>query len=402
MHSKFTNRELFDWMAGEVTSIYFQAYDLAYGFAKKAERCYQHELGTTDTYIQSGSWDSTRKGLGSANRLMQQVRRMEAAYIENNHREYELVKIISLAMLDPVALMNLKTDGKCTVSIPEALFDLDHAGHYKRRLKTASLTVPCVVGPYTSVSCRLTLLANRYRNSAVTNPTYDEDPGQDPRFVYNVGGVQSVATSQSQNDAGLFELNFKDDRYLPFEGCGATSTWLIEFGSEFHTFDRMTIADVVLQLRYTAREGGSGLRTAAEGKLVTTMNAIQNAISGSPGMLRSIDLRHESPEAWNRLRQTQSAQFTVTTEMLPYFASRQTPSISDAWLVVQVTGNPASFVFDMGGALHTANKDALLTGFCSTKLPDPLEVSLDTPFTLSAVKANDLVEGYLIVRYKLV
>jgi hypothetical protein len=402
MHAKFTNRDLFDWMAGEITAIYFQAYDLAFGFAKKAERCYQHELGTTDTYIQSGSWDSSRKGLGSANRLMQQVRRMEAAYIEKNHRDYELVKNVSLALLDPVALLNLKADGHCTVTIPEALFDLDHAGHYMRRLKSVSLTVPCVVGPYTSVSCKLTLLANRFRRSTATTPQYAEDAGQDTRFVYNTGGIQSIATSQSQNDSGLFELNFKDDRYLPFEGCGAASTWLIEFGSKFRTFDPTTISDVILQLRYTAREGGSGLRTAAEGSLIGTMNAIQNAISASPGMLRCIDLRHEMPEAWNRLRQTQTAQFTVTTDMLPFFASRQTPSLSDAWLVVKVKGNPAAFAFGLNGTPLTANKDALVTGFCSTKLPNPLGVALDTSFTMTAVKASDLAEGCLIVRYQVV
>ena len=35
--------------------------------------------------------------------------------------------------------------------------------------------------------------------------------------------VQSIVTSHGQNDSGLFELNFRDERYLPFEGAGAIS-----------------------------------------------------------------------------------------------------------------------------------------------------------------------------------
>ena len=32
---------------------------------------------------------------------------------------------------------------------------------------------------------------------------------------------EAIATSSGQNDSGLFELNFRDERYLPFEFHGA-------------------------------------------------------------------------------------------------------------------------------------------------------------------------------------
>ena len=51
------------------------------------------------------------------------------------------------------------------INLPELLFDLDNPGHYMRRLKSVALTVPCVVGPYTSVSATLTLLDNQIRTS---------------------------------------------------------------------------------------------------------------------------------------------------------------------------------------------------------------------------------------------
>lgn len=65
--------------------------------------------------------------------------------------------------------------------------------------------------------------------------------------------------------AGLFELSFRDERYLPFEYAGAISEWAIELAQdeELRQFDYSTIADVVLHLSYTARESGGTFRTRA-------------------------------------------------------------------------------------------------------------------------------------------
>lgn len=77
---------------------------------------------------------------------------MEVAYLEQNKREYEITKHISLAMLDPLALITLRATGECFVEMPETLFDMDYPGHYLRRIKTVSLIIPCVVGGHTPAS----------------------------------------------------------------------------------------------------------------------------------------------------------------------------------------------------------------------------------------------------------
>lgn len=98
-------------------------------------------------------------------------------------------------------------------------------------------------------------------------------PADDPRFRDSAGTSQSIVLSHVQTDRGLFELNFRDERYLPFEGSGAISTWHLQFpfantkdktGTKFNTllqqFDYNTITDVILQLKYTAREGGDAVK----------------------------------------------------------------------------------------------------------------------------------------------
>ena len=44
--SKFTNRELYDWILSQLSTTYFQAYQLAYDLAKRASKAYAFELGT--------------------------------------------------------------------------------------------------------------------------------------------------------------------------------------------------------------------------------------------------------------------------------------------------------------------------------------------------------------------
>jgi hypothetical protein len=198
-----------------------------------------------------------------------------------------------------MALVMLKETGECYVDLPEAIFNLDYAGHYLRRVKSVGLTIPCVTGPYTGVNCTLTLLSSSVRRTTVTGGGYARTGPEDARFVDNFGAVQSIAASSAQNDSGLFELNFRDERYLPFEGAGAISQWRIQLAKEFRQFDYDTISDVVLHLRYTAREGGEALRAAATEALQTAVNEMVLA-EGRKGLFRLFSLRREFPAEWHR------------------------------------------------------------------------------------------------------
>jgi hypothetical protein len=111
------------------------------------------------------------------------------------------------------------------VTLPEAVFDLDCAGHYLRRIKSVGFSIPCVVGLYTSVNCTATLLRSSIRMEARLFK------GNDPRFRDFTGSLQTIVTSTGQ-DHGLFDANVRDDRYSPFEGAGAVSEWHLELPAE--------------------------------------------------------------------------------------------------------------------------------------------------------------------------
>ncbi|MFJ6755982.1 neuraminidase-like domain-containing protein [Streptomyces sp. NPDC091273] len=300
LRGKYTNQELYDWMAGQLGTSYFQAYQLAYDVAKRAERALRHELGTDETdFISFGYWDSLHKGLLAGERLITDLHRMDAAYYEANARELELTKRISLAQLDPGALQSLKETGRAYVSLPEALFDLDTPGHYMRRLKQVSFTVPCVAGPYTGVNLTATLLRSSVRlESRLNGGKHARQPG-DIRFRDHIGPVQSVVTSTGQDDAGLFEGTLRDDRFLPFEGAGAIGQWQLSLPGSFRQFDYATISDVVIQMRYTARDGGATLASAAVAELHRALGSWLHA-GGGTGLYRYFSARREFPDQWSR------------------------------------------------------------------------------------------------------
>jgi len=334
MHSKYTSQQLYDWQVRQVTSIYFQSYQLAYDMAKRAEKCFQFELGDPSaTFVQFGYWDSLKKGLLAGERLANDLRRMETAYLEQDTRDLEITKHVSLAQFLPLSLMALKEAGACMALLPEWLFDMDYPGHYRRRLKSVSISVPCVVGPYTSVNCTLSLTNHGIRMTEDVAAGYgDPLTGADTRFYKSPTPVTAVATSHGQNDAGMFELNFNDERFLPFEGAGAASEWRIELPRENNQFDLATVSDVVLHVRYTATPSGDA----------NLINAAKNhvaAVLPSAGR-RLLVLNHEFGTAWQRFLHPdegadQTLSFTLGREHLPFYARGKNINLTKVDLIVE-------------------------------------------------------------------
>jgi hypothetical protein len=266
------------------------------------------------------------------------------AYHDHNKREYELTKHISLRQLDPVALLALKATGTCEVTLPEWLFDLDAPGHYMRRIKNVSLSIPAVTGPYTSVNCTLSLLKSTLRRSPLLrDDEYQRAPDEeDGRFVDYYGTIQSIVTSNAQNDSGMFETNLRDERFLPFEGAGAESTWRLQLPAEFRQFDYNSISDVMLHLRYTAREGGGLLaQKATEHMRVLVEDA------NTSGLVQLFSLQHDFPTEWHRfVSGDEDFQATVKKEYFPYFVQGEDIAIDKVELYSAQEGELLSTVPD--------------------------------------------------------
>jgi hypothetical protein len=325
MREKFTQEELYTWMRGEISKVYFDCYQFAFDLARRTEQVMKYELMRPEfeeqSFIKFGYWDGSRQGLLSGEMLYLDLKRLEMAYHEHNRREYELTKNISLKRLDPMALLRLKATGSCELDIPEWFFDLDSPGQYLRRIKSVAVSIPCIVGPHTGVHCKLSLMSSSVRISSVQNGDYARENEEDQRFRDFRGTIQSIVTSTAQNDAGLFELNLRDERYLPFEGAGVISKWRIELPLGIATFNADTISDVILHFRYTAREAG-GLKQSAT-------DSVRSILQSEEGKTLMFSLQQDFPNAWHKFiadsnPETKKLNIQITPDHLPYWTRKNT------------------------------------------------------------------------------
>ena len=143
-------------------------------------------------------------------------------------------------------------------------------------------------------------MEHKFRTSAIATNKGDypeKIDGSEERFSTLNVPITSIAVSTGQNDSGVFELNFRDERYMPFEGAGAISKWRIELPDMLREFDYGSITDVVMHLRYTSLGGGDKLRAAAAGWVDDYVKGLVD-LSQDEGLFALFDLRHDFPNEW--------------------------------------------------------------------------------------------------------
>jgi hypothetical protein len=409
--SKFTNQDLYDWMVGQLADTYFQSYRLAYRLCQQVERCYRYELDLpTSAFIQFGYWDSLKKGLHAGEALNHDLRRMQASYLEQNARRFEISRYVSLAALDPTALLTLIEKGACDFDLPESLFDGDYPGHYARHLVRVSLTVVYPnPGKFDNVKATLTLTKNSVRTTADLGSGYRRQGANDPRFVDQYAAApQKIVLGNAQDDPGLFLTsigsNLGDPRYLPFEGAGAISSWHLELPAATNEIDLSAIGDVVVHLYYGALDGGDAFKQAVAAD--TTQNLPTSGLKlfsaqndfGAPAPTDSLEYPlspWQSFLATPPANQDQTFVLAVSTSRFPYWTRGKTITIT-GMTVLAVSWNAGSFVLRPQAPLPTA--DVTLTPVAGVTEPKvaagTVAVPPNTPigkwtFKLRAATAGD-------------
>lgn len=392
---KETTIGFYAWMKRETKALYAKAFQLAFEVAKKSERALQNELGDPSlSYIQYNYLDGT-EGLLAGEKLLFDIKTMEMAYHDLNRREYELTKHVSLLEVAPLALLQLRTTGSCIFVLPEEALDMDGPGHYFRRIKSVALTIPCVTGPYSSVNCTLTLQNSSIRISPDSGNGYARKGSDDIRFNDYYGTLESIVTSGGQADSGLFETNLKDERYLPFEGAGmAASQWQLTLPADVRQFAFDTISDVILHVRYTAREGGDVLKAAAIKNLQTSIAKGQTI-----GSVRLFSIRHDFPSVWAKFRSaaisvanpTAALTLTLQRELYPYWATVGTAPVKAlAFFAEMPAGNHTATInaSDNHGHSIVLSQNPMLGNLLSGELPKAALPAAISDATHAALTVN--------------
>lgn len=316
LRSKYTGAELYEWTLGQLSTVYFQAYQLAYDRARQAEEAYRYETGdrTTPPVVQFGYWDSLRKGLLAGDRLVNDLRRLESIALENNRRRLQATTRVSLANLMPGKLLELKATGITRIELPEWLFARENPGWYNQRVKWLTVDAPCVTGPYTGVHATVTMTQAVVRKAATAGNTFGDAFGGGDAFAAAMPTITSIRTSHGVDDRGRLPEAGTDDRYEPFEGAGLISQLTIELDPRDNAFDVDTLSDFVLTIAYEGDLGSAALLNQAR-------EAVSEAIPKRGAALVWLDGTHGTE--WARFLHPpagaeQTLTLTVGPEVLTY------------------------------------------------------------------------------------
>jgi len=305
MKGRATNAGLYQWLLSQMSTLYFQAYDAVLSMCLSTEACWQYELGDRDTrFISTSAWVDNRFGLTAGDTLRLGLMQMESAFMSRHERRLEITKTLSLkallkdydpgAGLEPDAVTGwdavidtLRTKGEIDFQLKSSTFDKDYPGHYLRQLVRMSVSLPVVLKPYQDIHATLSQQTSTYLlKPQIGNVKYlyqqagelpeegDDDVRQD-QLVTNPRANQQIGLSAGLDDHGMFQLDFGDERYFPFEGTGAISRWTFSFPNH-ETEDQQamlgTLTDVILHIRYLAVDGGKAFAADVE-KLVAAVES---------------------------------------------------------------------------------------------------------------------------------
>lgn len=343
---KFSNLGLYTWLSTTLQRLHREAYNSAFAMARLAEQAFRFERGDdAGGSIGADYWEASKAGLLAGERLLVGLQNLERRFIETNYRDLEVTQSFSLAQINPAQLINLRETASCTFDIPEFFLDLCYPGHYRRLIKAVRLTMPCVTGPYANVGATLTLSASQVR----MNPNLGE-----ALVTYPPRRSVSIATSNAQNDGGVFEFNFRDERYMPFEGAGAISTWNLALPKTLKQFDYQTISDVILHVSYTAEHDEGLFRGEVEREVGAATGSLMDYVTKQP-LMRAFSLRQDFPNAFHKLVHSPvntEVKIDLSEKYFPYFLMGKTLELQAANLAIRTKpGQPlGDLQFSINGA----------------------------------------------------
>ncbi|MCP1489891.1 hypothetical protein J3D48_006301 [Pseudomonas fluorescens] len=256
--TRFTGLELFNWMAGRLSSLYYQLYDSALALCLTAKSALGREIGAsnTTTLFTAPMWNDLYQGLLAGESLQVELQKMENTFLRLDQRGLEIQKTVSLntqitradsshsfSGLLTGALQDapLAATGGVTVQMLDAdklvielaidalgLNDAYGSNGKVGRFKNISVTLPALLGPYQDVEATLSL------------------------------GAEVVALSRGLDDSGMFMVDFNAPKYLPFENdLTNTGTLVLTFynagANQLQRALVESLVDVIFQLRYTLK-----------------------------------------------------------------------------------------------------------------------------------------------------
>ncbi|MEK9495574.1 hypothetical protein V2H77_03735 [Photorhabdus sp. P32] len=285
----------YKWLMGRLAALYAPAYDAVLSMCLMVERSWRYEVGDYQRqgFIKTSAWNDSYQGLLAGESLQLDLLQMESAWLQRNEHRLNIKKTISLSQLLSENGLKSQIINKKAVSftLNSKLFDTNYPGHYLRQIKRISVSILVnALSPYPALPTEISAILTQTHSSTLTSTDIDGvtwlyDPtrnsGSSKNIANNLRAQQQIALSSlnEKDDGGVAKENwlctlmFDDDRYLPFEGTGAISTWTLEFPDQsvidvlIPNIYTSQLKDIQIHLHYTALDGGKSFASEVKGKM---------------------------------------------------------------------------------------------------------------------------------------
>ncbi len=319
LSSKFTNAELYDWMAGVLEDVYRYFLQQATAMAQLAASQLAFERQQTPPQIIGADyWDvptesgvteggaTDRRGLTGSARLLRDIVQLDQFAFESDKQRLNLTKTLSLARMAPIDFQRFRTTGVLPFGTPLGLFDEDFPGHYLRLIKRVRTSVIALIPP--TLGIRATLSCTGLSRVVIGGPPFETVAVTRP--------PSSVALTSPREATGVFELTPQPEMLLPFEGLGVDTSWELRLPRASNLFDFETIADVLVTIEYTALD-------SAEYR-----DVVIRGLGRERSAERPFSFRRHFPDQWYDLNNPSSADGPL---VVSFRTSRQDfpPNIED-------------------------------------------------------------------------
>ena len=246
LENKFLNKEMLVWMLRISREQYRLRLDYAISASFMAERALSFGLLSPATQmIRFDYFEPEVDGLLGATQLQTDLQALQATKLHSEKRKLQLQKTLSLAQIAPAELQKFKSAGILPFSTLLHWFDRDFPGHYQRTIKRISVSMLALVPPHEGIKAML-------RNTGVSNLVIGPPYSQGFEKTTVLRNPESIALTSAIDDSGIIRFDYQDEFLLPFEGLGVETDWLLEMPRASNPLDFETIADIFVNVEYTA------------------------------------------------------------------------------------------------------------------------------------------------------
>jgi Tc toxin complex TcA C-terminal TcB-binding domain/Concanavalin A-like lectin/glucanases superfamily/FHA domain len=374
LQTKFTNAQLYTWMAGVLSGVYRYFLQQGAAVARLAEQQLAFErqvpvpgyiktdywtppAGAAASPIGAGTVPSTGTGglTGSA-RLLEDITQLNEYALDTEQRKLQLTQNFSLATLAPVDLQRFRETGVFPFAIPAAAFGTP--GTYLAMIRAVRISIVALIPPVQGILGTLTSGGTSHivvpANGAFQTVTLARGP-------------ETIVLTSPASASGVFQVDLTPELLLPFEGCGLDLPFELELPAAINNFDYQTIADVQVSIDYTALYDPDYAAQVIRQLPATTSNSILLSLLDNPDAWYAIVNQAQqlaaAPPAGTGTPPVLLATWQLSADSLP--ANLSSPVTEQLTLMIVRTGTvPAQFTIDhlrLVGAAAPANPTPAVT-----------------------------------------